>query len=198
MRTLLPVLLVLSCLFVPTVARAQQSATLLPKESRVELSGHDRWIQFAAGAAATIVAVPVGLLLGSAIGTTSNNYIVALIPAVLMWTLLPPVAATLAEWWTGNHLLPGSSRIMPALLVGIGVHLVVVVASILLFGVDAHSVLDVVLLTAGTALLLPTAITLSMMKWGPKPESAQVTWRERIGAPRLFSPTAAVSLGVPF
>lgn len=183
--------------FAPSAARAETTGSQAPSAaSPARLTGKDRALQFAIGAAATLVTVPAGIFLGEALGGVSNNYIVAALPAVLSWLLIPPVAATLAEWWGGNHFAEGSTHLAPAIFAGVGANLLVVVGSILL-GVNARNAVHLILVTLISAAIIPTAITSAMARFdAPADAPIAAAWRERINAPPLFAPSAPLGLGV--
>jgi len=119
------------------------------------------------GAGATIVSVPVGLLLGTLWGGVSNNLLVAAIPSVILFAALPPLAVTWAEWLTGNWGAPGSVTFQPALWVALGVHLVATAVAIGL-GVSSINLASVAIFTLIEAVLLPTAVTLTMRLTAPQ------------------------------
>jgi hypothetical protein len=133
--------------------------------------------QYLIGAGATVVAVPAGLLLGSLLGTLSNNLVLAALPGLVLFAVLPPLAVTLAEWLVGNHWAPGTAAFQPALWVAVGVHLAAMVVAIGL-GVSSQSLTAVCLFTLAEALLLPGAVTLTM----------RLTGRTATAPPRASTP----------
>lgn len=116
-----------------------------------------------AGAAATVVSVPGGLLLGSWVGTLSSNLYLAGLPSLLLFAALPPIAVTWAAWLAGNWITPGSARARPAVWVAIATHLAMMAGAIAL-GFSSHRLGDAALLTLAEALVLPAAVTLTI--WG--------------------------------
>ncbi|MHB8874519.1 MAG: hypothetical protein ACYC8T_12595 [Myxococcaceae bacterium] len=127
--------------------------------------------QFAAGAAATVVSVPAGLLLGSYLGTLSNNLLLAALPSLVLLAVLPPLAVVLAERLMGNWLSPGSTRILPALLVGVGVQILAIVAGVMA-GVSVMNLGTIALFTLLEAIALPGSVTLVNFLRHPSPAPA--------------------------
>lgn len=146
----------------PTLVPSLQPASSAP--GNVKLFG----AQFAAGAAATVVSVPAGLLLGSYLGTLSNNLIVAALPSLVLLAVLPPLAVVLAERWMGNWLSPGTTRVMPAMLVGLGVQILAIVAGVMT-GVSIMNLGTIALFTLAEAIVLPGSVTLVNFLRHPAP-----------------------------
>lgn len=158
------------------------AATLTP-ELHTESSQSPRKWQLVAGAATAVVSVPVGIFVGGALGTVSNNLYAALIPGVLAWALIPAVAVSVVELVVGNSLSPGSSKLSPAIFAAVGANLAIVVVSILL-GADARGLAHLSLITLVSALVLPSVTTGVMAATAPQPE-ANLSFRETPLLPRV-------------
>ncbi|XXF77992.1 hypothetical protein P2318_33840 [Myxococcaceae bacterium GXIMD 01537] len=122
-----------------------------------------RWmaLEFAVGAGAAVVAVPVAMLAGAGLGSLSSNLVLAAAPALLLFAALPPLAVAGLESWFGNRLAPGRGSFRPAVWVALAVHVLATGAAIAL-GASARNWRDVALLTLGEAIALPAAVTLTM------------------------------------
>lgn len=155
-----------------------QRSLLSQTELQTELQFKDTLKLFGAGAAAAVVTVPASMLLGMSLGGISNNLYVAAIPAVFAWILLPPIAVTLVEWFYGRSIVPDSTRLLPGMLIAIGVNVAIVVASILL-GVNARNFVQMLAVTGVSALALPLAVTMFIKK-PREPVLAEVSWREQM------------------
>ena len=162
------------------------------------LGARERGIQFAAGAAATLVTVPAGMLLGGGMGRLSNNYVSVAPFALLTWLVVPAAGAALAEWWMGNELLEGSTHMQPAVWVALGVNLALVVAAIA-GGINAQNPLHLSLFSLASALVIPGAITGAMLLWddaGPSPAAPPAALTET-GRPRPSLAATATLVEVP-
>ena len=206
---------ILSLLLCASAARAQDTAPTAPEPAPAaalapavpevtahaapaRLLGRERGIQFAAGAAATLVTVPAGMLLGGAIGRLSNNFVSVAPFAVLTWLVLPAAGAALTEWWMGNELLEGSTHLQPAAWVALGANLVLVVAAIA-GGVNAQNPLHLSLFSLASALVIPGAVTGALVLWddaGVSPAAPPAALLET-GRPRPSSAATATLLEVP-
>jgi len=113
---------------------------------------------FAVGAATTVVAVPLALELGMWVGTRSANTVQAVVPALLVVVLLPPLAVVLAENAWARRLKKKRPRAGLAVAASLGAQLLTVAAAIFA-GVSAPRYGDAVLLTMVEALLLPLVVT---------------------------------------
>lgn len=113
---------------------------------------------FAIGAATTVVAVPLALALGMWVGTRSANAVQAVVPALLVVVLLPPLAVVLAENAWARRLKKKRPRAVLAVVASLGAQLLTVAAAIFA-GVSAPRYGDAVLLTMVEALLLPLVVT---------------------------------------
>lgn len=117
--------------------------------------------QVGAGVGAALLATPASLYLGSALGTLSSNLVLAVLPSLLTFLLLPPLAVVAAEWLVLRHFAPGSERFSPALWVTTGAQVLVVIGAVLL-AADVQSFPDVAVLSLVEAIVLPAATTLLM------------------------------------
>jgi hypothetical protein len=124
--------------------------------------------QVGAGAGAALLASPASLYLGSLMGTLSSNLVLAALPSVLSFVLLPPLAVVFAEWMVLRQLAPSSARFSPAIWVTTGAQLLVFLGAVML-GVDAQSFADVAVLSLVEAIVLPSAATLMM--WPTKSQA---------------------------
>jgi hypothetical protein len=107
---------------------------------------------------------------------------------------LPPLAVTGAQWLVGNALQPGSVRFQPAVWVALGVHALAVTGAVLL-GATVDDLGDAALFTLVEALVLPTAVTLTMRATAPVPPPTLSRVPER---PRsVVEATASRALVVP-
>jgi hypothetical protein len=163
--------LALVLLVVPLTSRAApESARLLPEQPVAGPMTDNplRWmaLELATGAGAAVVAVPATLALSAWVGSLSSNLGWAAGPAVLLLVALPPLAVTGAQWLLGNLLEPGSVRFQPAVWVALGVHVLAVTGAVLL-GATVHDFRDAALFTLAEAVLLPTAVALTMRATAP-------------------------------
>ena len=152
---------------VPMTARAApESARLLPAGMRVEHPAKWMALELGTGAGAALVAVPATLALSAWVGSLSSNLVLAAAPAIVLLLALPPLAVTGAQWLVGNALQPGSVRFQPAVWVALGVHVLAVTGAVLL-GATVDDLGDAALFTLVEALLLPTAVTLTLRAVAP-------------------------------
>ena len=112
---------------------------------------------FAIGAATTVVAVPLALELGMWVGTRSSNVLRAVVPALLVVLLVPPLAVVVAESVWGRRV-GAKLRTGVALGAALGAQLLTLGAAIGA-GVSAPRYGDAVLLTLVEALVLPLVVT---------------------------------------
>jgi hypothetical protein len=105
-----------------------------------------------------VVAVPLALELGMWVGTRSANTVQAVVPALLVVVLLPPLAVVLAENAWARRLKKKRPRAGLAVAASLGAQLLTVAAAIFA-GVSAPRYGDAVLLTMVEALLLPLVVT---------------------------------------
>lgn len=113
---------------------------------------------FAVGAATTVVAVPLALELGMWVGTRSASTLRAVVPALLVVVLLPPLAVVVAEHLWARRLKKKRVRTGLAVAASLGTQLLTVAAAIGA-GVSAPRYGDAVLLTMVEALVLPLVVT---------------------------------------
>ena len=190
----------------PAAAKQAPAAAVTPPAAELaaearttsRLGARERGIQFAAGAAATLVTVPTGMLLGGAIGRLSNNYVSVAPFALFSWLVLPAAGAALAEWWMGNELLEGSTHLLPGAWVALGVNLALVVAAVA-GGVNAQNPLHLSLFSLASALVIPGAVTGALLLWddaGVSPAAPPAALLET-GRPRPSWAATATLLEVP-
>ncbi|HEX8820354.1 MAG TPA: hypothetical protein VF794_10545 [Archangium sp.] len=165
--------LALVLLVVPLTSRAApESVRLLPEQPAAGVMNDNplRWmaLELATGAGAAVVAVPATLALSAWVGSLSSNLVLAGAPAVVLLLALPPLAVTGAQWLVGNLLQPGSVRFQPAVWVALGVHVLAVTGAVLL-GATVDRLGDAALFTLVEALVLPTAVALTMRATAPVP-----------------------------
>ncbi|QRN97946.1 hypothetical protein JRI60_02365 [Archangium violaceum] len=158
---------------VPLTSRAApESARLLPEQpaSAMIVDNPVKWmaLELATGAGAAVVSVPATLALSAWVGSLSSNLVLAAAPAMLLLVALPPLAVAGAQWFVGNLLQPGSVRLQPAVWVALGVHVLAVTGAVLL-GATVHDLGNAALFTLVEAVLLPTAVTLTMRATSPAP-----------------------------
>jgi hypothetical protein len=168
--------LALVLLVVPVTSRAApESARLLTERPEVGVMTDNplRWmaLELAAGAGAAVVAVPATLALSAWVGSLSSNLVLAGAPALVLLLMLPPLAVTGAQWLVGNLLQPGSVSLQPALWVGLGVHVLAVAGAIAL-GATVDRLGDAALFTLVEALVLPTAVALTLRATSPAAPSS--------------------------
>jgi len=121
-------------------------------------TGHSRrGSLFAIGAATTVVAVPLALQLGMWVGTRSANTLLAVVPALLVVLLVPPLAVVVAESVWCRRV---GAKLRTGVAVGaaLGVQVLMLAAAIGA-GVSAPRYGDAVLLTMVEALVLPLVVT---------------------------------------
>ncbi len=106
-------LLMLTALWAPSALGAEPEpkpeASLTPSAG-VTLSSSPRTgfgLQLGVAVAAGVVSVPVGLALGSWVGSLSNSLLASALPTLLCMGLIAPTAVTLAAWLIGNAGAPG-------------------------------------------------------------------------------------------
>ncbi len=161
-----------------TSRAAPESARLLPEQPAVGLGVDDdpvKWmaLELATGMGAAVVAVPTTLALSAWVGTLSSNLVLAAAPAMLLLVALPPLAVAGAEWLVGNLRQPGRVRLQPAVWVALGVHVLAVTGAVLL-GATVNDLGDAVLFSLVEAVVLPTAVTLTMRATAPAPPRSVV------------------------
>jgi len=180
--------LALMLLVFPLTSRAApESARLLPERPEsagVMTDNPVRWmaLELATGAGAALVAVPATLALSAWVGSLSSNLVLAGAPALVLLLMLPPLAVTGAQWLVGNLLQPGSVTFQPAVWVGLGVHVLAVVGAIAL-GATVDRLGDAALFTLVEALVLPTAVALTLRATSPVAPSS---------TPRALEPPRSV------
>jgi hypothetical protein len=180
---------------VPMTARAApESARLLPAGMMTEHPAKWMALELGTGAGAAVVAVPATLALSAWVGSLSSNLVLAAAPAMVLLLALPPLAVTGAQWLVGNALQPGSVRFQPAVWVALGVHVLAVTGAVLL-GATVDDLGDAALFTLVEALVLPTAVTLTLRATAPVPPPTLSRVPER---PRsLEEATASRAVVVP-
>jgi hypothetical protein len=180
---------------VPMTSRAApESARLLPAGMMAEHPVRWMALELGTGAGAAVVAVPATLALSAWVGSLSSNLVLAAAPAMVLLLALPPLAVTGAQWLVGNALQPGSVRFQPAVWVALGVHVLAVTGAVLL-GATVDDLGDAALFTLVEALVLPTAVTLTMRATAPVPPPTLSRVPER---PRsVVEATASRALVVP-
>ncbi|AKI98491.1 hypothetical protein ATI61_122110 [Archangium gephyra] len=180
---------------VPMTARAApESARLLPAGLMTDNPVKWTALELGTGAGAAVVAVPATLALSAWVGSLSSDLVLAAAPAMVLLLVVPPLAVTGAQWLVGNALQPGSVRFQPAVWVALGVHVLAVTGAVLL-GATVDDLGDAALFTLVEALVLPTAVTLTMRATAPVPPPTLSRVPER---PRsLVEATASRALVVP-
>ena len=186
---------------VPLTSRAApESARLLPEQpaSAMRVDNPVKWmaLELATGAGAAVVSVPATLALSAWVGSLSSNLVLAAAPAMLLLVALPPLAVAGAQWFVGNLLQPGSVRLQPAVWVALGVHVLAVTGAVLL-GATVDRLGDAALFTLVEALVLPTAVTLTMRATAPVPPPTLSRVPERPRSLVEAEATASRALVVP-
>lgn len=177
-----------------TSQAAPESARLLPAGMMADHPVKWMALELGTGAGAAVVAVPATLALSAWVGSLSSNLVWAAAPAMVLLLALPPLAVTGAQWLVGNALQPGSVRFQPAVWVALGVHVLAVTGAVLL-GATVDDLGDAALFTLVEALVLPTAVTLTMRATAPVPPPTLSRVPER---PRsVVEATASRALVVP-
>ncbi|HEX5752937.1 MAG TPA: hypothetical protein VFZ09_42430 [Archangium sp.] len=191
----LALVLALVLWMVPMTSRAApESARLLPAGMMTEHPAKWMALELGTGAGAAVVAVPATLALSAWVGSLSSNLVGAAAPAMVLLLVVPPLAVTGAQWLVGNALQPGSVRFQPAVWVALGVHALAVTGAVLL-GATVDDLGDAALFTLVEALVLPTAVTLTMRATAPVPPPTLSRVPER---PRsVVEATASRALVVP-
>jgi len=150
----------------PPIAVKKSPPKPAPRLDVVKLTG----VSFAGGAAATVIAVPTALLLGSLIGSLPPNLIAAAVPAILVAGVVPPVLVAGSEWllqaWLGGEAGSfwwswGATTL---------VHVSALVCGALL-GVSTSNAVTLAGLVGVEALLLPTTATAVLLLTRPEAES---------------------------
>jgi hypothetical protein len=187
--------LVLVLWMVPMTSQAApESARLLPAGLMTDNPVKWTALELGTGAGAAVVVVPATLALSAWVGSLSSDLVLAAAPAMVLLLALPPLAVTGAQWLVGNALQPGSVRFQPAVWVALGVHVLAVTGAVLL-GATVDDLGDAALFTLVEALVLPTAVTLTMRATAPVPPPTLSRVLER---PRsVVEATASRALVVP-
>lgn len=117
--------------------------------------------EYAAGVAVAAVAVPLSMEVGTMIGKSSSDLTTALVPALLITLLVPPVAVAGAEWSVARLCGRRGARFHPAVWAGLGVSVLGVLFGAL-GGVWTENKLSFSLFVAAESLALPAAVTATM------------------------------------
>jgi hypothetical protein len=188
MRTWLPPLLLLCATLSAPARAAEPSAHLLPCAHCDRDAGRPSFrSQFAAGAAAAMVAVPLSLGFAIGFGAVPTDLLVALIPAALVLVIVPALAVTWAVRAMGNRDHPGTYRWAPAVWLTLGVQLLAVAGG-MLFGLAVANFTSFFLVTLAEMVLLPAAATLPM-RW----QAARPVAVSGPAAAAAFSPAMSFS-----
>jgi hypothetical protein len=108
---------------------------------------------------AAAVAVPLALGLGMWVGTGPSNTVRAVVPALLVVVLVPPLAVVGVERWWSRRV--GARRLRTGVAVGAALGAqVLLLGALVAAGTSAHRYGDAVLLTLLEALVLPLVVTL--------------------------------------
>lgn len=185
----------------PAAARAApESVRLLPEQPAAGMLTENpmRWmaLELATGAGAAVVAVPATLALSAWVGSLSSNLVLAAAPAMVLLLALPPLAVAGAQWLVGNALHAGSARFQPAVWVALGAHVLAVTGAVLL-GATVDRLGDAALFTLVEAVVLPTAVTLTMRATAPVPPPTLSRVPERPRSLVEAEATASRALVVP-
>lgn len=185
----------------PVTARAApESVRLLPERPAAGMLTENpvRWmaLELATGAGAAVVAVPATLALSAWVGSLSSNLVLAAAPAMVLLLALPPLAVAGAQWLVGNALHAGSARFQPAVWVALGAHVLAVTGAVLL-GATVDRLGDAALFTLVEAVVLPTAVTLTMRATAPVPPPTLSRVPERPRSLVEAEATASRALVVP-
>jgi uncharacterized membrane protein YfcA len=139
--------------------------------------------EYLAGVGAAALTIPSMLAAGEAIGKSSPDLATALVPAILLQLIVPPVAVTLAEWAVGRYGLKDGSRFHPAIWVAVAVNLVGIVIGAA-GGVYSGDALGNSLYTITNSLVMPLAVTGVMYakrKRPPPPPAIPLGVEQRTG-----------------
>lgn len=193
--------LALVLMVMPAAARAApESVRLLPEQPAAGMLTENpmRWmaLELATGAGAAVVAVPATLALSAWVGSLSSNLVLAAAPAMVLLLALPPLAVAGAQWLVGNALHAGSARFQPAVWVALGAHVLAVTGAVLL-GATVDRLGDAALFTLVEAVVLPTAVTLTMRATAPVPPPTLSRVPERPRSLVEAEATASRALVVP-
>ena len=124
--------------------------------------------EYLAGVGAAAITIPSMLAAGQAIGHSTSDLATALVPALLLQLIVPPVAVTLSEWAVGRFGLKDGSRFHPAIWVAVAVNLLGMVIGAA-SGVYSGEALGNSLYTISNAVIMPLAVTAVMYKKRKKP-----------------------------
>lgn len=141
----------------PRLVPQRSLLTLLP-EAHVEQTAPHTPTLVASGMAAALFSTPAALLLGSWVGSLSNNLYAALVPALLIAGLVPSIATVVTEWMVAERSGKGRYRLIPTLVVTFLVQLGLMAGGILL-GVNATQGSGVAVMTLASVVVLPTVTT---------------------------------------
>jgi hypothetical protein len=150
----------------PAVVVKKSQPKPAPRLDVVKLTG----VSFAGGAAATVIAVPIALLVGSLIGSLPPNLFAAAVPAVLIAGLVPPVLVAGSEWLLQAWLGSDAGSFWWAWGATTLVHVGALVVGALL-GVSTANAVTLAGLVGVEALLLPTTATATLLLTKPEVES---------------------------
>lgn len=127
--------------------------------------------QLVCAGGSALVAMPVAMLAGSLVGTLSNDLVLAAVPALLVYLLVPPAAAAFAARTVGQ----GSAVMDPGFWkpfgVGVAVHVAITAAAVLLFGTSSRGYVGAALLSIVDAAALAPSVTFTMNA-GADPKAA--------------------------
>lgn len=192
--------LALVLMVAPAARAAPGSVRLLPERPAAGMPTENpvRWmaLELATGAGAAVVAVPATLALSAWVGSLSSNLVLAAAPAMVLLLALPPLAVAGAQWLVGNALHAGSARFQPAVWVALGAHVLAVTGAVLL-GATVDRLGDAALFTLVEAVVLPTAVTLTMRATAPVPPPTLSRVPERPRSLVEAEATASRALVVP-
>lgn len=136
-------------------------ASALPSTAEAALpAAHDAavpaWgLTLGAGAGAALLSTPLALAGGVWLGATSNDLVVAALPAVLVLAVLPPIVVAWASHWASD----GRAAFWPSFWTGLGAEVLAIVGAVAL-GLAAQNVGHAALFTVANAVLLPGSVAL--------------------------------------
>ena len=107
----------------------------------------------AVAAGATVVALWVGRW----VGTLAGSLVLAVLPALLLVWVVPPLAVVATHRWQARRLAAGRPRMAAALSLALGLQ-VLVMAGAVFVGASARRLMDVALLVLVEMVVLPVAV----------------------------------------
>jgi hypothetical protein len=149
------------------------SSSPLKPLDRLERRSPRRWAwRWAVNGAMAAAVVPVSLLAGVWVGSLSSKTVLAVLPALIIVAVVPPLGVVGAEAWLGQRLEPGRMRWGRTVGVALGVQ-VLLLGGAVGAGASARKLGEAAVLTLVEVAVLATVVTWVARRSassGPAPE----------------------------